>query len=225
MNKVNYQKLLDKIIDDIIAEKENDKQFFSPSLLLHSCCAPCSSYVLSYLSDYFDISVLYYNPNITENSEYKKRKAEQLRFISVFNEKYAGIKNPVKHIDCDWEPKEFLEVARGLEKAREGGERCFKCYELRLRKTAAVAKERGFDYFGTTLSISPYKNAQKLNEIGEELAAEYGVKHLPADFKKKNGYKISIQMSKEYGLYRQDYCGCYFSKLEREVKTAAERSR
>lgn len=220
MNKVNYQKLLDKIIDEI--KIENEKQFFSPSLLLHSCCAPCSSYVLSYLSDYFDISVLYYNPNITDDAEYQKRKAEQLRFISVFNEKYAGIKNPVKYIDCDWEPKEFLDIAKGLEKEPEGGERCFKCYELRLRKTAAVAKEEGFDYFGTTLSISPYKNAPKLNEIGEAMAAEYGVKHLPADFKKKNGYKISIQLSNEYGLYRQDYCGCYFSKLERDAKIAAE---
>ncbi len=200
-NKINYQKQLDTLIESLQASNQ------VPKLLLHSCCAPCSSYVLTYLSKYFDITVLYYNPNISPKEEYELRKAEQIRFIQE-----ASFLHPVSFLECDWEPERFTEIATGLETIPEGGARCFRCYELRLRKTAELAKEHGFDYFTTTLSISPLKNAQKLNEIGEKLSKEYGVSHLPADFKKKEGYKQSILLSKEYHLYRQDFCGCVYSK-------------
>lgn len=199
--KINYQKKLDELIKSL---KEQGKK---PSLLLHSCCAPCSSYVLEYLSRYFLITVLYYNPNISPLDEYEKRKAEQIRLIEEGN---WG--NPVEFLDCDWANQEFNEIAKGLENVPEGGVRCFKCYRLRLERAANEAKTGGFDYFGTTLSISPLKNAQKLNEIGAELEKEWGVCHLPADFKKKEGYKRSIELSKEFNLYRQDYCGCVYSK-------------
>ena len=202
MQKQNYQKQLDKIIEGL-----GDKV---PSLLLHSCCAPCSSYCIEYLSQYFEITVLYYNPNIYPEAEYEKRKAEQKRLISEMNTKY-----PVKMLDCDFESKKFCEMAKGLENCREGGERCFKCYHLRLEKTAGEAKSYNYDYFTTTLTISPLKNAEKINEIGENLSEKYGVYWLPSDFKKKEGYKRSIELSKEYNLYRQNYCGCTFSQRVR----------
>lgn len=207
MIKINYQKKLDDIIN-LIKEKNE-----VPKLLLHSCCAPCSSYVLEYLSDYFKITVFYYNPNIYPESEYIKRVNEEKRFISEFKTKYK-----VDFIDGSYESDKFFEMAKGLEKVKEGGERCFRCYELRLRKTAEMAKKGEYDYFTTTLSISPYKNAQKLNEIGEKLSSEYGIKYLYSDFKKKNGYKRSIELSKIYNLYRQNYCGCIYSKAERDEK-------
>ena len=201
----NYQKELEKTI----AELEKNHQV--PTLLLHSCCAPCSSYCLEYLSQYFKITVLYYNPNIFPEEEFKKRIAEQEYLISKLPAKHK-----VDFIPGDYDSEKFYAMAKGLEQVPEGGERCFRCYELRLRKTADYAKERGFDYFTTTLSISPMKNAAKLNEIGEKIAEEYGLKYLNSDFKKKNGFKRSTEISREYGLYRQDYCGCVYSKLERE---------
>lgn len=182
-----------------------------PSLLLHSCCAPCSSYTIEYLSSYFKISVLYYNPNISPREEYEKRKAEQIRLI-----KSLPVKNAVSFVDCDYDCNEFFEIARGYENCHEGGERCFRCYELRLRKAAEEAEKGGYDYFCTTLSISPLKNAQKINEIGERLSEEYGVLWLPSDFKKREGYKRSIELSKEYSLYRQNFCGCVYSRREAE---------
>lgn len=206
MNKVNYQIMLDKITQKI------EREDITPSLLLHSCCAPCSSYTIEYLSKYFSITVLYYNPNISEQSEYEKRKAEQIRLINSLE-----TKNKVSFLDCEYNSAEFFETAKGYEKCREGGERCFRCYRLRLEKTACLARENGFDYFCTTLSISPLKNAQKINEIGYELEEKYGVLWLPSDFKKREGYKRSIELSKEFNLYRQNYCGCIYSKAEREL--------
>lgn len=182
-----------------------------PSLLLHSCCAPCSSYTIEYLSDYFKISVLYYNPNISPREEYEKRKAEQIRLIESM-----PVKNDVNFADCDYDCNEFFKIAKGYEDCREGGERCFRCYEQRLRRTAQEAQKGGYDYFCTTLSISPLKNAQKINEIGERLSEEYGVLWLPSDFKKREGYKRSIELSKEYNLYRQNFCGCVYSRREAE---------
>lgn len=203
MEKRNYQRELDVFINRL----EN-----KPKLLLHSCCAPCSSYVLEYLSKHFDITVLYYNPNIYPEKEYFFRENEQERFINqVFS-------NDVKFKKEEYNPDEFYTAVKGLEGIKEGGERCFKCYHLRLEKTAQIAKENNFDYFTTTLSISPYKNAEKLNEIGEALSEKYGVKYLVSDFKKKNGYKRSTELSREYNIYRQDYCGCVFSKAEREAE-------
>ena len=199
---MNYQKELDKIL---VKLKKEDR---TPTLLLHSCCAPCSSYVLEYLSEYFQITVYYYNPNIYPESEYTKRILEQQKLILNMR-----LKNPVLFLAGNYDSDLFYEMAKGLEGAKEGGERCFRCYELRLRATAEIAKQGEYDYFTTTLSISPHKNAQKLNEIGLRLAEEYGVSYLPSDFKKKNGYKRSIELSEEYGLYRQNYCGCEFSQL------------
>ncbi len=202
--KKNFQIELEKIIS------EHNKKEEVPTLFLHSCCAPCSSYVLEYLSQYFSITVFYYNPNIYPDDEYYKRVEEQKNFIG---------KLPAKHeigfVEGNFDKPRFYEMAKGLEDVPEGGERCFKCYDLRLREAAKYAKEGGFDYFTTTLSISPLKNAEKLNEIGQEIALEYGVKYLVSDFKKKNGYKRSVEISREYGMYRQDYCGCVFSKNER----------
>ena len=203
MNKINYQKELDKIID------RNKREDALPSLLLHSCCAPCSSYTIEYLSDYFKITVLYYNPNISPREEYEKRKAEQIRLINSL-----PVKNRVDFLDCDYDSREFFDIAKGYESCKEGGERCFRCYELRLREAAKKAREEGFDYFCTTLSISPLKNAQRINEIGLKLQGEYGVMWLPSDFKKREGYKRSIELSREYNLYRQSFCGCVFSKKE-----------
>ena len=204
---MNYQKELDKLLARLSEEEK------APGLLLHSCCAPCSSYVLEYLSQYFCITVFYYNPNIFPESEYTKRILEQQTLISRMR-----VKHPVSFIAGPYDKDRFYQMAAGLEDAKEGGARCMKCYELRLREAAEVAKAGGFDYFTTTLTISPLKNAARLNEIGLRLAKEYGVSYLVSDFKKKNGYKRSIELSKEYGLYRQDYCGCEFSMRERERK-------
>ncbi len=199
----NYQRELDALIEKIKAE---DK---TPTLLLHACCAPCSSYCLEYLSQYFKITVFYYNPNIYPEKEYTHRVDEIKRLISEMQ-----FKNEVDFIEGRFEPEEFYSLTKGLENCKEGYERCFLCYRLRLEETAKLAKEKSFDYFTTTLSISPLKNAAKINEIGEELAEIYGVAHLPSDFKKKNGYKRSIELSKEYSLYRQNYCGCVFSVVK-----------
>lgn len=201
MNR-NYSRELDAILD----KPENRGK----SLFLHSCCAPCSSYVLEYLHSFFRITVFYYNPNITEEAEYGHRVKEQKRLISEFNRKEDGA-YPIQVIEGDYQRQYFFDCVKGLEDCPEGGERCLVCYELRLRETARRAKECGADYFTTTLTISPLKNAQKLNEIGERLSQEMKVSFLPSDFKKKNGYKRSVELSKEFGLYRQDYCGCVFS--------------
>lgn len=200
MNRINYQKELDKVIESLSQQEK------VPTLLLHSCCAPCSSYVLEYLSDYFGITVFYYNPNIYPDEEYEMRVREQQRFIRAF-----PAKHPIDFIEGAYDKERFYEMARGLEAVPEGGQRCFQCYELRLREAGELAKARGFDYFTTTLSISPMKNAEKLNEIGLRLAEELGVAYLCSDFKKRNGYKRSTELSREYGMYRQDYCGCVFS--------------
>ena len=205
MNKINYQKELDKLIE------QNMREDLSPSLLLHSCCAPCSSYTIEYLSQFFKITVLYYNPNISPKEEYEKRKSEQLRLIGEMKTKY-----PVSFLDCDYDYNEFLDIARGYELCKEGGERCFRCYRLRLEKTAELAKKNNFDYFCTTLSISPLKDAQKINAIGQSVGEQYGVAWLPSDFKKQERYKRSIALSREYGLYRQNFCGCVYSKQEKE---------
>ncbi|MCI6783105.1 MAG: epoxyqueuosine reductase QueH [Lachnospiraceae bacterium] len=203
--KENYQKILDETIAGLEERGE------VPKLLLHSCCAPCSSYVLEYLSNYFYITVLYYNPNIYPEEEYYHRVAEQKRFIKEFPTKY-----PVTFVEGNFEPERFYETVKGYENIREGGERCFRCYELRLREAAEYAKKLKCDYFTTTLSISPMKNVAKLNEIGGRLSEEYGIPYLYSDFKKRDGYKRSTVISAEYGMYRQDYCGCVFSKRERE---------
>lgn len=204
MNKINYQNELDKTLSDI------ERAGTTPSLLLHSCCAPCSSYVLEYLSRYFKITVFYYNPNIYPEEEFYKRRSEQERFISQL-----PAKNPISFIGTEHMSEEFYKAVKGLEHIREGGERCFACYRLRLEESAIAARDMGADYFTTTLSISPMKNAQKLNEIGGELGEKYGVKYLFSDFKKRNGYKRSTELSREYGIYRQNYCGCVFSLRER----------
>ena len=196
--KINYQLKLDEILANIEKGKK---------LLLHSCCGPCSSYVLEYLSNYFNITVFYYNPNIEDKEEFLKRFNEQKRLIEELPTKYK-----VELIEGKYEKDKYEQIIKGLENEPEGGSRCFKCYRLRLEETAKLAKELGYDYFTTTLSISPYKNAAKLNEIGEELEKNYGVKYLYADFKKKEGYKRSIELSRKYKLYRQDYCGCTYSK-------------
>ena len=203
--KRNYQKELEELLKNL------KEQNTVPTLFLHSCCAPCSSYVLEYLSEYFQITVFYYNPNIYPDEEYYKRVEEQKRFIERFPAKHK-----ISFVEGNYDKDRFYAMAKGLELVSEGGERCFACYELRLREAAEYAKERDMDYFTTTLSISPMKNAEKLNEIGEKLAQEYGVKYLTSDFKKKNGYKRSVEISEEYGMYRQDYCGCVFSMQERE---------
>lgn len=199
----NYQKELEKIIE------KNQEENKVPSLLLHSCCAPCSSYCLEFLAEYFWITVFYYNPNIFPEEEYKKRVEEQKRLIQQLPVKYQ-----ISFLEGDYKPERFFEIAKGKEEEAEGGERCFLCYELRLKEAAKIAKEKNFDYFTTTLSISPLKNAAKLNEIGTKVAEQMGTIYLPSDFKKKNGYKRSIELSKEYHLYRQDYCGCVYSKRD-----------
>lgn len=204
---MNYQIECEKIIAGL--DSENNR------LLLHSCCAPCSSYVLVYLRKYFRITVFYYNPNISFEEEYRRRVAEQKRFIEELNRKTEEDAYPITYVEGDFEPERFFAAAKGLEQVKEGGERCFKCYELRLRKSAEYAKANQYDFFTTTLSISPLKSAAKLNEIGVALSKEYGVSYLLSDFKKKNGYKMSVELSKEYNLYRQDYCGCVYSKEER----------
>mgnify|MGYP003178947400 FL=1 len=196
---------------DLEMEKQIEEVSNKNKLLLHACCAPCSSAVLERISKYFDITILYYNPNITEKEEYEKRLNEIENFVKKLN-----VDN-IKVLRGRYNPKEFFDMTTGLEEEKERGKRCYKCYELRLRETAKVAEDLNFDYFTTTLSISPYKNSNWLNKIGKELDKEYTPTYLYADFKKKNGYKRSIELSKEYGLYRQDYCGCIYSKKEREL--------
>ncbi len=207
---MNYQLELDKILENIDGQ----------TLLLHSCCAPCSSYVITYLATYFNITVFYYNPNISDKSEYDKRIKEQIRLIKSLHTKY-----PIKFIEGDWDNDKYEEVINGLRDEKEGGARCSKCFNLRLDKSAFIAKSLNMDYFGTTLTVSPHKNSKLLNEIGLNLEEKYGIKYLVSDFKKRDGYKKSIELSKKYNLYRQDYCGCKYSKLykyktynEREVK-------
>lgn len=223
-NQVNYQKELDKVLAGLGEER--------PTLLLHSCCAPCSSYVLEYLRQYFQITVFYYNPNISFETEYRKRVEEQKRLINSYNESASALDfAPIRIIEGDYEPQLFYALAKGREDMPEGGERCFDCYRLRLEATAGLAERDGFDYFGTTLTISPLKNAAKLNEIGLDLQRELESKAstesaqktpqwLLSDFKKKNGYKRSVELSAEYDLYRQDYCGCVYSKRQRENEKA-----
>lgn len=200
----NLQKSLEKLIE------ENEKAGIRLGLLLHACCAPCSSYCIEYLNKYFDITLFFYNPNIYPTDEFDVRVSELERLV-----REMGLDIPVIVPENDTES--FYDLAKGRENIREGGVRCFDCYRLRLEKTAEYARENGFDYFTTTLSISPLKNAVKLREIGLELEEKYGVKNLPSDFKKKEGYKRSTELSKKYGLYRQNYCGCVYSKNEREV--------
>lgn len=179
----------------------------APKILLHSCCGPCSTECITRLTKYFDITVLYYNPNIEPQEEYEKRKQEQIRFIKEFKPI-----NKLDFMDCDYDNASFERMTEGLEKEPEGGKRCHKCYELRLKKTANIAKEKGYDFFGTTLTVSPYKNSQIINEIGQKISKETNVEFLYSDFKKEDGYKKSIELSKEYNLYRQNYCGCHYSK-------------
>lgn len=201
MNKINYQKELDKIIEKTSARGE------VPKLLLHVCCAPCSSYCLEYLSEYFDITVFYYNPNISFSEEYCFRLSEEQRFIR--EKEFA---RPVKIIESEYDPRVYFDAVKGLEDEPEGGKRCEVCFRLRLEETAKKAKELGFDFFTTTLTISPLKDAALLNIIGEDAALRYGSTWLPSDFKKREGYKRSIELSREFNLYRQNYCGCVFSK-------------
>ena len=236
MNNRNYSKELEKRIEEFQKEGRH------PRLLLHACCAPCSSYCLEYLREYFDITVFFYNPNITEENEYRKRVIEEKRLIEEYNRQvreknFEGMNSDenariVEIIEGEYKPSDFFDAARGYEDCKEGGERCRKCFELRLRETARVAAEQGFDYFTTTLTISPLKNADVLNEVGEAACAEIREKaggggeqsrvvhleFLPSDFKKKNGYKRSIELSHKFDLYRQDFCGCSFSKAQRELE-------
>lgn len=209
--KINYQLAMERELAEIARREER------PRLLLHSCCAPCSSAVLERLTDWFDLTVFYYNPNIAPEEEFLRRAEEQRRLI---------VELPHAHeiqFRCgEYESGAFEALARGLENAPEGGERCTRCFRLRLGKTAALAAREGFDYFTTTLSISPLKDAQRLNAIGGELAEQFGVAYLFSDFKKKNGYKRSCELSVQYELYRQDYCGCRFSQMEREKKKITE---
>ena len=198
--KQNYQLILDKTIKEECADRR-------PSLLLHACCAPCSSYVLEYLSEYFDVTLFFYNPNISPKEENDYRSEELVRLVCEM-----GLSERVRVILGSYEPERFYEMAKGLEALPEGGARCAKCYELRLSETARMAAEGGYDFFCTTLSISPYKNAEWLNSIGTASGEKYGIRYLVSDFKKRNGYKRSCELSVTYGLYRQDYCGCEFSK-------------
>ena len=198
---------------DVLMEEEIKKNEGKvPTLLLHACCAPCSSSCIERLSQFFKITIFYYNPNITSSDEYSKRLKEVESFISKFKTKY-----PVKLIPGRYDPSEFFEIAKGLENEPERGARCYKCYRLRLKEAASVASQNKFDYFATTLTLSPYKKADWINKIGEELDKEYESKYLYSDFKKKNGYKRSIELSKEYNLYRQDFCGCIYSMKNKSV--------
>lgn len=199
--KMNYHNELLKIIDTLEGK---------PNLLLHSCCGPCSTAVLSFLVPYFNITVLYYNPNIEPVSEYEKRKKEQIRFIKEFNHEN------IKFLDCDYDNESFKKAVVGLEDELEGGARCPVCFKLRMEYTAKLAQKMNFDYFGTTLTVSPYKNSMQINQIGALLEKQYSVKYLYSDFKKKEGYKKSILLSKEYNLYRQDYCGCSYGRRKND---------
>ena len=193
--KINYQKKLEELIKGL-----NGK----PSLLLHSCCGPCSTEVIDFLKDYFEITVFYYNPNIEPLEEYLHRKREQKRFLNEYKEA------KIHFLDCEYDNNAFKEMAKGLENIPEGGARCNKCFYLRMKKTAIVAKENNFEYFGTTLTVSPHKNSTMINEIGEKISKEENIKYIYGDFKKNDGYKKSIEISKAYNLYRQDYCGCLY---------------
>ncbi|NMB09903.1 MAG: epoxyqueuosine reductase QueH [Tissierellia bacterium] len=206
MNKENYQLKLDEIIKNL----DKNRKY---KLLLHSCCGPCSSYVLEYLSEYFNIVVFYYNPNIYPEEEYFRRLKEQEDVINQIDSK-----NKIELISGEFETKKFYDAIKGLEKLGEGTQRCFECYSLRMREAAVLGEKINADFFTTTLSISPYKNAEKINEIGSNLEKEYNIRHLPSDFKKKGGYQRSIVFSKEHNLYRQDYCGCVFSQREAEKR-------
>ncbi len=199
----NFQRELDAVIESIDSAHP-------PRLLLHGCCAPCSSYVLEYLSQYFEITLFYYNPNITSHDEYLHRTEEARRLVASLS-----CKHPITFSEGEWDTDRFLSAVKGLESEPEGGARCQLCFRLRLDRAARKARDGGYDFFTTTLSISPLKNATLLNEIGEEVGALYGVRHLPSDFKKRGGYQRSIQLSKEYDLYRQDFCGCAFSLAAR----------
>lgn len=211
MGNRNYQKEMEQVIESLKGEKKR--------LLLHSCCAPCSSYCLEVLRKFFEITVFYYNPNISPKEEYFKRVEEQKRLIDAYNAQVkSGTAFEIAVVEGDYEPELFFECVKGFETCKEGGERCFRCYEQRLLKTALFARQEKFDFFTTTLTISPLKNAQKINEIGKRLEGTIGVSFLPSDFKKKEGYKRSIELSQIYELYRQDFCGCVFSKREREQK-------
>ena len=202
-NRINYQLEMEKVLRTLDGTR--------PKLLLHACCAPCSSATLERLSAHFDLTILYYNPNIYPPEEYHRREAELERFVEQ-----AGYHYPV--VELPYDPQEFYSAVTGLENEPERGSRCTICYRLRMRRAAQYASENGFDWFTTTLSISPHKDAKRINAIGQELEAEFGVKHLPSDFKKHNGYLRSLQLSEEYGLYRQDYCGCEFSAKARGIE-------
>lgn len=195
---MNYQIILDETLKKLDGKKK---------LLLHACCAPCSSYVIEYLSKYFDITILYYNPNIDTENEFNKRLSELNRFVKEFK-----TENPVKVISIGYNKEDYLDEIKGLENEKEGGNRCLKCFNLRLLKSCLYAKDNNFDYFTTTLTISPLKNSKVINEIGSELEKKYNMPYLYSDFKKREGYKRSIVLSHTYNLYRQDYCGCKFSK-------------
>lgn len=201
----NYAKELEYLIE------KNQEQGRVPTLLLHACCAPCSSAVLEYLSRFFAITLLYYNPNIAPYEEYEKRETELRRLVREMD-----VVHPVQLLPCSYDGQVYCQAVEGLEGEPEGGKRCTACFRLRLEYTAHQAAKLHFDYFTTTLSISPLKNARLLNQLGEEMGEKYGVAHLPSDFKKKDGYKRSVELSKVYGLYRQDYCGCVFSKAQRQ---------
>ena len=203
-NRINYQQEMEKVLQQL------DTAALRPRLLLHACCAPCSSATLERLARHFDLTILYYNPNIYPPEEYHRREAELERFVEQ-----AGYHYPV--VELPYNPQEFYDVVKGLEQEPEKGERCTVCYRLRLEQTARYAAEHGFDWFCTTLSISPMKDPVRINTLGTELGARYGVRFLPSEFRKKDGYKRSLALSAEYGLYRQDYCGCVFSKQERGV--------
>lgn len=226
-NKINYSRQTQKIIEGIEAERKGGS-ISAPRLLLHSCCAPCSSHCMEYLREYFRLTVFYYNPNITISQEYEKRLAEEKRLIAAYNRQveeqdFTGMHStPGAHrieiLEAPYDPANWFEAVRGLEKCPEGGERCTVCFETRLRKAAQAAAQGHFDFFTTTLTISPLKDAPRLNTIGQRMAEEYGVAWLPSDFKKKDGYKRSIELSREFGLYRQNYCGCVYSR-EQAVKS------
>lgn len=211
MNHQNYQLKMEEII------RQNCSVEKVPKLLIQSCCAPCSSYCLEVLSSYFEVTVFYYNPNIYPEEEYHMRAKEQERFVKEFPAKHS-----IHFVEGIYDTPKFYDMAKGMENVKEGGERCYKCYELRLREACEYANANGFDFFTTTLSISPMKNAAWLNEIGAKLEAEYGVSYLYSDFKKKNGYKRSTEISHAYGMYRQYYCGCVFSKKQRDKEIAAK---
>ena len=206
MNRINYQRQLEEVLKRM---KEEGKR---KRLLLHACCAPCSSYCLEYLREAFALTVFFYNPNLTEQEEYRRRVEEEKRLIDLMNGQ--GGSSQIEILEGRYEPERFLEAAKGLETCKEGGERCVRCFALRLGETARVAAEGGFDFFTTSLTISPLKNSALLNRIGAQEGERYGVRFLPSDFKKNNGYLRSTQLSRLYDLYRQNYCGCIYSKVE-----------